>query len=63
VPYLGEPLAWVANTVPAIYTGAKMKAYRDWLPQRGFEANLAPTGSYVPERTCGREEVTRVRSG
>jgi glycine cleavage system aminomethyltransferase T len=42
---------WVANTVPAIYTGAKMKAYREWLPQRGFEANLALAGSYVPERT------------
>jgi glycine cleavage system aminomethyltransferase T len=41
---------WVANTVPAIYTGAKMKAYREWLPQRGFEANLALAGSYVPER-------------
>lgn len=94
---------WVANTVPAIYTGAKMKAYRDWLPQRGFEANLALAGSYVPERTedlyvtpwdlgygksvtspsgpsprgevaspprarharraCGRDEVTRLRSG
>jgi glycine cleavage system aminomethyltransferase T len=41
---------WVANTVPAIYTGAKMKAYRQWLPQRGFEANLALAGSYVPEQ-------------
>jgi vanillate/3-O-methylgallate O-demethylase len=42
---------WVANTVPAVYTGAKMKAFREWLPQRGFEANLALAGSYVPERT------------
>jgi len=42
---------WVANTVPAIYTGAKMKAFREWLPQRGFEANLALAGSYVPEQT------------
>jgi vanillate/3-O-methylgallate O-demethylase len=41
---------WVANTVPAIYTGAKMKAFREWLPQRGFEANLALAGSYVPAR-------------
>jgi vanillate/3-O-methylgallate O-demethylase len=41
---------WVANTVPAIYTGAKMKAFREWLPQRGFEANLALAGSYVPDR-------------
>ena len=42
---------WVANTVPAIYTGAKMKAYREWLPQRGFEANLALAGSYLPDQT------------
>jgi len=42
---------WVANTVPAIYTGPTMKAYREWLPQRGFEANLALAGSYVPDRT------------
>jgi vanillate/3-O-methylgallate O-demethylase len=41
---------WIANTVPGIYTGAKMKAFRQWLPQRGFEASLALSGSYVPER-------------
>lgn len=41
---------WVANTVPAIYTGEATKAYRQWLPQRGFEANLALAGSYVPDR-------------
>ena len=44
---------WVANTVPAIYTGAKMKAYREWLPRRGFEANLALAGSYVPDADRG----------
>jgi vanillate/3-O-methylgallate O-demethylase len=42
---------WVANTVPAIYTGAAMKAFRQWLPARGFEGSLALAGSYVPERT------------
>jgi glycine cleavage system aminomethyltransferase T len=42
---------WIANTVPAIYTGAKMKAFREWLPRQGFEANLALAGSYVPDRT------------
>ena len=41
---------WIANTVPAIYTGPKMKAFREWLPQRGFEANLALAGSFVPDR-------------
>jgi glycine cleavage system aminomethyltransferase T len=41
---------WVANTVPAVYTGDKMKAFREWLPQRGFEANLALAGSFEPGR-------------
>ena len=59
---------WIANTVPAIYTGAKMKAFREWLPQRGFEANLALAGSYVPERTedlyvTRGTSATRGRSG
>ena len=41
---------WIANTVPAIYTGEAMKAYREWLPGRGFEANLSLGGSFVPGR-------------
>jgi glycine cleavage system aminomethyltransferase T len=39
---------WIASTVPAIYTGEAMKAYRQWLPGRGFEANLSLGGSFVP---------------
>jgi vanillate/3-O-methylgallate O-demethylase len=41
---------WIANTVPAIYSGEAMKAYREWLPGRGFEANLSLGGSFVPDR-------------
>jgi glycine cleavage system aminomethyltransferase T len=41
---------WIANTVPAVYSGEKTKAFREWLPQRGFEANLALAGSFEPER-------------
>jgi vanillate/3-O-methylgallate O-demethylase len=41
---------WIANTVPAIYSGAAMKAYREWLPGRGFEANLSLGGSFSPGR-------------
>ena len=41
---------WIANTVPAIYTTEAMKEYRQWLPARGFEANLSLGGSFVPER-------------
>ena len=40
---------WIANTVPAIYTGEAMQAYREWLPGRGFEANLSLGGSFVPD--------------
>ena len=41
---------WIANTVPAIYSGDSMKAYREWLPGRGFEANLSLGGSFIPDR-------------
>jgi glycine cleavage system aminomethyltransferase T len=41
---------WIANTVPAIYTGHAMQAYREWLPGRGFEANLSLGGSFSPDR-------------
>lgn len=41
---------WIASTVPAIYSGEAMKAYREWLPGRGFEANLSLGGSFGPDR-------------
>jgi len=36
--------------VPAIYSGEAMRAYREWLPGRGFEATLSLGGSFVPGR-------------
>ena len=41
---------WIANTMPSIYTGDSMKAYREWLPGRGFEANLTLGGSFVSDQ-------------
>ncbi|MFJ8487440.1 aminomethyl transferase family protein [Streptomyces sp. NPDC094038] len=41
---------WIANTLPATYTGEDMKAFRDWMPARSFEGNLALAGSHVSER-------------
>jgi vanillate/3-O-methylgallate O-demethylase len=33
--------------VPAVYTGEKMKAYRQWLPGTSYEANASLGGSFV----------------
>lgn len=39
--------AWIPSPIPAIYTGDKMKAYREYLPSTGFEANASLGGSFV----------------
>jgi vanillate/3-O-methylgallate O-demethylase len=38
---------WIPSPVPAIYTGDKLKAYREWLPLTSYEANAALGGSFV----------------
>jgi len=38
---------WIPSPVPAVYTGAKQKAYREWLPGTSYEANAALGGSFV----------------
>jgi vanillate/3-O-methylgallate O-demethylase len=38
---------WIPSPLPAIYTGEKMKAYREWLPANGYEANGSLGGSFV----------------
>ena len=40
---------WIANTLPSTYTGDDLKAYREWLPARSFEGNLALGGSWVAD--------------
>ncbi|KAA9166137.1 aminomethyl transferase family protein [Amycolatopsis acidicola] len=40
---------WIANTVPAIYSGESTKAYREWLHERTFEVNLSLGGSFVSD--------------
>ena len=32
---------WIPSPVPAVYTGDKMKAYREWLPGTSYEANAS----------------------
>ena len=38
---------WIPSPVPAIYTGDKLKAYRQWLPGTSYEANAGLGGSFV----------------
>jgi vanillate/3-O-methylgallate O-demethylase len=38
---------WIPSPVPAIYTGEKLKAYREWLPITSYEANAGLGGSFV----------------
>ena len=38
---------WIPSPLPAVYTDDRMKAYRQWLPATGYEANASVGGSYV----------------
>ncbi|MEM9013487.1 MAG: aminomethyl transferase family protein [Pseudomonadota bacterium] len=38
---------WIPSPLSAIYSGDKMKSYREWLPADGFEANASLGGSMV----------------
>lgn len=40
---------WIPSPLPAIYTGEKMRPYREWLPADGFEATCSVGGSFQPE--------------
>ena len=37
---------WIPSPMPAIYSGEKMKAYRQWLPANSFEAIASLGGSF-----------------
>lgn len=37
---------WIPSPLPAVYTGAKMKPYRLWLPASGYEATGSLGGSF-----------------
>lgn len=40
---------WIPSPLPAIYTGEKLKAYREWLPAASYEATGAIGGSFVSD--------------
>ena len=37
---------WIPSPLPAVYTGSKMQAYRQWLPATGYEATCSLGGSF-----------------
>ena len=41
---------WIPSPLPAVYSGEKMKAYRQWLPATGYEGAGAMSGSFVSDR-------------
>ncbi len=40
---------WIPSPLPAVYTGDKMRAYREWLPANGYEGSGSIGGSFVSE--------------
>jgi glycine cleavage system aminomethyltransferase T len=44
---------WIPSPLPAVYTGAAMKPYREWLSAKHYEANCSVGGSYVPDNVEG----------
>jgi vanillate/3-O-methylgallate O-demethylase len=41
---------WIPSPVPAIYTGEKMRTYREWLKGDSFEATASLGGSFYSDR-------------
>jgi vanillate/3-O-methylgallate O-demethylase len=40
---------WIPSPLPAVYTGEKMRAYREWLPANSYEATGSLGGSFVSD--------------
>jgi vanillate/3-O-methylgallate O-demethylase len=40
---------WIPSPLPAVYTGEKMKKYREWLPANGYEGTGSLGGSFVAD--------------
>jgi glycine cleavage system aminomethyltransferase T len=41
---------WIPSPLPAVYSGDALRAYREWLPASGYEANASIGGSFVSGR-------------
>jgi glycine cleavage system aminomethyltransferase T len=40
---------WIPSPLPAVYTGDSLKAYREWLPAKGYEGSASVGGSFVSD--------------
>ena len=40
---------WIPSPLPAVYTGDKMKSYREWLPATGYEGTGSLGGSFYSQ--------------
>jgi glycine cleavage system aminomethyltransferase T len=40
---------WIPSPMPAVYSGEKMRAYRQWLPATGYEARASLGGSFYSD--------------
>jgi vanillate/3-O-methylgallate O-demethylase len=40
---------WIPSPLPGVYTGEKMKKYREWLPAAGYEGTGSIGGSFVSD--------------
>jgi syringate O-demethylase len=38
---------WIPSPLPAVYTGERLKAYREWLPAAGYEGSASLGGSFA----------------
>ncbi|HEX8782542.1 MAG TPA: hypothetical protein VF764_04175, partial [Steroidobacteraceae bacterium] len=38
---------WIPSPLPAVYSGERMKKYREWLPANGYEGTASIGGSFV----------------
>jgi syringate O-demethylase len=41
---------WIPSPMPAVYSGDKMKAYRQWLPADGYEGRASLGGSFYSDK-------------
>ena len=48
---------WIPSPLPAVYTGDKMKAYRQWLPRNSYEATARSAAAST--RTTSRTTTSR----
>jgi syringate O-demethylase len=40
---------WIPSPLPAVYTGDSLKAYREWLPAKGYEGSASVGGSFLSD--------------